>query len=319
MALPAPAPLPLPARPLARASQRGFRAALGWALAALFVSGCRSQVLRLDPSGPDPWRARIGLAYGIETWPRVDSVQFTRREWRPTSEGPILVGERTWIHAPRERWTWLVLPGDLLGEPFLAWPLDHLPGEPGPQLDDAWSELRELFLDDAVWLFLPYALALDPDLRLADQGIVGAPPDGVVARRIDVRRAGDLEFESPEELAASGAPSAGAAAGTAADDVESLESLESARSLQAAGDSPARLRLYLADSHWIMTSEWGPRPVPAGSEASAQGAAAPPTASGGSMVHSEPYPAGGLAFPLTHVRPDGSWIEYTGVYVRLAP
>jgi hypothetical protein len=280
------------------------------------LSGCRSQVLRLDPDGPDPWRARIGLAYGIETWPRVDTVQFTRREWRPTSEGPILVGERTWIHAPRERWTWLVLPGDLLGEPFLAWPLDHLPGEPGPQLDDAWSELRELFLDDAVWLFLPYALALDPDLRLADQGIVGAPPDGVVARRIDVRRASDLESESPEELAAGGAPSAGAAAETAAD---AMESLESARSLQAAEEAQARLRLYLADSHWIMTSEWGVRPAPAASEASVQGATVPPTVSGGSMVHSEPYPAGGLAFPLTHVRPDGSWIEYTGVYVRLAP
>lgn len=291
------------------------RPALGLACAAALLAGCRSQPLRLDPNGPDPWRARIGLAYGIETWPRVDTLQFTRREWRPTSEGPILVGERTWIHAPRERWTWLVLPGDLLGEPFLAWPLDRLPGEPEPQLDDPWSELRELFLEDAAWLFLPYTLVLDPDLCLIDQGIVGAPPDGVVARRIDVRRAADLQA-APALESAVDAPPDGAgslAAGLAADSDSAADSASAAGS----DTPPPRLRLYLADSHWIMTTQWGLAPAPAPSAAEAS-AAVPPSPEG-SIVHSEPYPAGGLAFPLTHVRPDGSWIEYTGIYVRLSP
>lgn len=288
------------------------RPALGLACAAALLAGCRSQPLRLDPNGPDPWRARIGLAYGIETWPRVDTLQFTRREWRPTSEGPILVGERTWIHAPRERWTWLVLPGDLLGEPFLAWPLDRLPGEPEPQLDDPWSELRELFLEDAAWLFLPYTLVLDPDLCLIDQGIVGAPPDGVVARRIDVRRAGDLQADEALEPGA-GDPGPGASESDAASPAEASDALSG-----SAGAAP-RLRLYLADSHWIMTTEWGARLEPAAAPGASGEALPEPLALESSIVHSEPYPAGGLAFPLTHVRPDGSWIEYTGIYVRLSP
>lgn len=274
-------------------SAAGGKAIRSWATrlsasALLLFSACQGPVLELDPFGPDPWRARIAAAYGIEVWPRIDTIQFTCQRYFPTPDGPRLMSERSWIHMPREAWTWLILPGDLLAEPFPAWPLAHLPGETAPQVDDPFSALREQFLEDGEWLFLPYTLAVDSGLNLRDQGLTQAPLVDQVARRIDVARS--LPGKDKPKPSNRSDPLANA---------EVSDELL----VDAAGNTidpeQADLELFLSESDWILAARWGPGPDRQ------------------ATTWSEPWLAGGLGFSLKHTLPDGSWIEYTNIHVRL--
>jgi hypothetical protein len=253
-----------------------LRGCNSWVLLVL-LGACKGPVLVLDPNGPDPWRARIASAYGIEVWPRIDTIQFTCQRYLPTPDGPRLLSERSWIHSPRDAWTWLILPGDLLAAPFPAWPLSRVPGEPVVDSGDPFSALREQFSADSEWLFLPYALAVDDTLSLRDQGLTRAPLGEEVARRIDVARA------LPE--GSNGAPvSASGESQPAADELDAQS---------------AELELFLSPANWILATRWGPGPERQ------------------VITWSEPWMAGGLGFSLQHVLPDGSWIEYTAIHVRL--